>query len=153
MITTLLIIHGLLAVTLLGALTHQTLALWWPAHGGHSVASSFRGVRGPIYTNTIIVLYVLTVSLGATMYPAYRLGVRTILEQLRMNAANGIFELKEHLVAIGLGLLPAYWYYWRQPLVPEHALARRMLTGMLALVVWFAFLTGHILNNIHGFGL
>ncbi|MEA3074700.1 MAG: hypothetical protein QOD29_6146, partial [Alphaproteobacteria bacterium] len=28
--TTLLILHGLLALALLGAITHQTLALWWP---------------------------------------------------------------------------------------------------------------------------
>jgi hypothetical protein len=153
MITTLLIIHGLLAVTMLGALTHQTLALWWPARAGASVVTGFRGVRSQIYTNTIIVLFVLTACFGALLYPAYRISVRTILEQLRMNAANGLFEFKEHLVAIGLGLLPAYWYYWRQPLAPEHALARRMLTSLLAFIVWWGFLTGHILNNIHGFGL
>lgn len=154
MISILLLVHMLLAVAMLGAITHQTLAVWWPARaGGHSVASAFRGVRSAIYTNTIIVLFVLTAMLGAVMYPTYRIAVRPILEQLRMNAANGIFEFKEHLVAIGLGLLPAYWYYWRQPLAPEHATARRMLTSLVAFIVWWGFLTGHILNNIHGFGL
>ena len=153
MITTLLIIHGLLAVTLLGALTHQTLALWWPARAGASVVTSFRGVRSQIYTNTIIVLFVLTALIGSILYPTYRITVRIILEQLRMNTANGLFEFKEHLVAIGLGLLPAYWYYWRKPLAPEYAQTRRMLTSLLAFVVWWGFLTGHILNNIHGFGL
>lgn len=153
MITTLLIIHGLLAVTMLGALTHQTLAVWWPGRAGQSVVTSFRGVRAQIYSNTIIVLFLLTMGVGSILYPTYRIAVRPILEQLRMNAANGIFEFKEHLVAIGLGLLPAYWYYWRQPLAPEHALVRRMLTSLLAFTVWWAFLTGHILNNIRGFGL
>jgi hypothetical protein len=28
--TTLLILHGLLALALLGAITHQTVAVWWP---------------------------------------------------------------------------------------------------------------------------
>jgi hypothetical protein len=153
MITTILIIHSLLAVTMLGALTHQTLALWWPARTGHSVATSFRGVRSQIYTNTIVVLFVLTAIGGALLYPSYRIGVRPILEQLRLNSANGIFELKEHAVAIGLGMLPAYWYYWRQPLAPEYRMARRMLTSLLAVIVWWGFLTGHILNNIRGFGL
>jgi hypothetical protein len=31
MITTVLIIHALMAVALLGALSHQTLRMWWPA--------------------------------------------------------------------------------------------------------------------------
>lgn len=153
MITTLLIFHGLLAVALLGALTHQTLALWWPARASQSAITSFRSVRSQIYTHTIIVLFVLTAALGSILYPTYRITVRVILEQLRMNAANGIFEFKEHLVAIGLGILPAYWYYWRQPLAPEYAFVRRMLTSLLAFTVWWGFLTGHILNNIRGFGL
>jgi hypothetical protein len=28
-----------------------------------------------------------------------------------------------------------------------------MLTSLLAFIVWWGFLTGHILNNIRGFGL
>lgn len=155
MITTLLIIHGLLAVALLGAITHQALSVWWPVRAGASgFVDRFRAVRSASYTNAIIVLYVVTAFLGGVLlYPTYRLTVRVLLSQLRLNAANGIFEFKEHLVAIGLGLLPAYWYYWRQPLAPEQAGARRALTALLALVVWWSFLVGHVLNNIRGFGL
>jgi hypothetical protein len=70
-----------------------------------------------------------------------------------MRSAEGAFELKEHFAAIGLGLLPVYWYYWQQPLVPEHARTRAMLTSILAFAVWFSFLVGHVLNNIRGFGV
>ena len=155
MITTLLIIHGLLAVALLGAITHQALSVWWPVRArATGFVSSFRGVRSAAYTNAIIGLYTLTALIGGVLlYPSYRLTVRVLLGQLRLNAANGIFEFKEHLVAIGLGLLPAYWYYWRQPLAAEHAGARRAVTALLALIVWWSFLVGHILNNIRGFGL
>jgi hypothetical protein len=155
MITTLLIIHGLLAVALLGAVTHQALSVWWPARAGaRGFGASFRAVRGAAYTNAIVALYTVTAVVGGVLlYPTYRLTVRVLLNQLRLNAANGVFEFKEHLVAIGLGLLPAYWYYWRQPLAAEHAGVRRALTAILALIVWWSFLVGHVLNNIRGFGL
>jgi hypothetical protein len=151
-VTPLLILHGICAVILLGALTHQALSVWWPARAGErSLFASFRAVRGAYYTNTIVVLFCLTALMGATLYPFYRLAVRVVLEDLHFNAANGIFELKEHFIAIGLGLLPAYWYFWKLP-PAEHAGTRRALTGILALIVWWAFIVGHVLNNIRGFG-
>ena len=70
--------------------------------------------------------------------------------QLQMRAANGLFEIKEHFAAVGLGLLPTYWLFWRQPLVPQQATARRALTWLLAFIVWWNFLVGHVLNNIKG---
>lgn len=152
MITTLLIIHALCAVFMLGALTHQTLSVWWPPRAGEtSMVARFRAVRGAAYTNTIIVLFIATASLGAILYPSYRLAVRVVLEDLRFSAANGVFELKEHLVAIGLGLLPSYWYYWKEP-AAENRIAAKALTTLLALIVWYGFIIGHVLNNIRGFG-
>jgi hypothetical protein len=65
----------------------------------------------------------------------------------------GAFELKENLVAIGLGLLPVYWYYWRQPLAADDARNRRLITLFLTLIAWWGFLVGHVINNIRGFGL
>jgi hypothetical protein len=46
--------------------------------------------------------------------------------------------------------LPGYWFFWRTPLAPGQAPARRYLTWLLAFLVWWAFLTGHLLNNIKG---
>jgi len=80
-------------------------------------------------TNAIVVLYVLTSVLGGIIYTEYRIGVRTVVEQLGLWSAHGAFELKEHFAAVGLGLLPAYWYYWRSPLAPEYARTRAMLTA------------------------
>ena len=53
---------------------------------------------------------------------------------------------------IGMATLPAYWYFWRQPLAEQHAHTRAALTALLAFIVWWNFLVGHILNNIRGFG-
>lgn len=154
MITTLLIFHGLCAVFMLGALTHQTLSAWWPATAGagRSVFHSFRAVRAATYANTIVILYVATALMGAVLYPTYRIGVRSFFEDLRLNTATGIFELKEHFVAVGLGLLPAYWYFWRQPLVAETATARKAVTALLAFIVWYSFIVGHVTSSIRGFG-
>jgi hypothetical protein len=98
-------------------------------------------------------LFVVTAIGGALLYPQYRIDVRPALEDMRNAAANGVFEIKEHLIAIGLGLLPAYWQVWRQPddaQRAEAASARRALTWLLAFFVWWGFIVGHVLNNIKG---
>jgi hypothetical protein len=151
MITTLLILHGLLAVALLGAVTHQALSTARRVPlAERSFVDKFRSVGAASYTNAIIVLFIVTSIAGALLYPPYRLDVRPTLEDLDLRAANGVFEIKEHLAAIGLGLLPAYWFFWRQPLSVEGIVPRRYLTWILAFVIWWNFLVGHILNNIRG---
>ena len=152
MIVVLLIAHGLLAVTLLGAITHQALSLVprRVAAGPLSFVSRFRSVDSSAYAKAIVVLFVVTAIGGALLYPQYRLDVRTALEDQQMRAANGVFEIKEHLVAIGLGVLPTYWIFWKAPLLLEQAVTRRYLTWLLAFIVWWSFLVGHVLNNIKG---
>lgn len=151
--TVLLIVHGLLAVALLGAITHQAASVWLPAlRPAGSFVGRFRAVPGASYVNAIIVLYLLTAVLGGIIYAEYRIEVRTVVEQLGLWAQNGSFELKEHFAAIGLGVLPAYWYYWRQPPSAGGTRTRDLLTATLAFIVWWNFLVGHILNNIRGFG-
>jgi len=153
MTTTLLIVHGLLAVALLGAITHQTASVWLPARkAAGSFVARFRSVPATSYANAIVLLYLCTAVLGAIIYGEYRISVRIVLEQLDLWKANGMFELKEHFAAIGLGILPAYWCFWRPPLSEEHARSRAVLTAMLAFIVWWNVLAGHILNHIRGFG-
>jgi hypothetical protein len=149
--TALLIVHGLLAVALLGAITHQAMSVWLPARKpAGTFAGRFRAVAGASYTNAIVVLYLLTFLLGGIIYAEYRIEIRIVVEQLGLWAQSGSFELKEHFAAAGLAMLPAYWYYWRHP--DEQGRTRAMLTAMLAFIVWWNFLVGHILNNIRGFG-
>ena len=152
MITIFLLVHGLLAVALLGAITHQALSVASLAAGAdrRSFFARFRNVNGPAYAGPIVVLFVLTTILGGILYPQYRIDVRVLLEDTQSRSANGIFEIKEHLIAVGLGALPAYWLAWRTPLAPELASTRRYLTWILAFFVWWAFLVGHLLNNFKG---
>ena len=151
--TTLLVIHGLLALALLGAITHQAVALWWPARApAGSFVARFRAVPSTSYVTAIIVLYVVTFIMGAWIYTQYRFTSRLALEQLRFFKTVGVFELKEHLATIGLILLPAYWAYWRQPLSETHTNVRKQVTLLLAVLVWCNFLIGHVVNNARGMG-
>jgi hypothetical protein len=149
-ITTLLIVHGLVAVALLGGMTHQAAAALWPAKDKGSFLASFRAVVGARYTTANIVLYGVAATLGAVIYPTYRMGVRPYLESARLSAINGTFELKEQFVAIGLGMLPLYWLVWRTPLDARLGVARASITAVLCFIVWYSFLVGHVLNNVRG---
>ena len=146
------IVHGLLAVALLGALTHQAFAVAPAKSDKRSFLGRFRTVNAAAYAKPIVLLFVVTALGGALLYPDYRVNVRPALEDLQLRAANGIFEIKEHLAAVGLGVLPGYWFYWQTPLAPEQGRTRRHLTWLLAFLVWWSFLTGHVLNNIRGLG-
>ena len=153
MSTVLLIAHGLVAVALLGAITHQTLAAWAPsgARPG-SFFARFRAVPPAAFANAIIVLYLATALIGAIIYLSFKVDIQPGLERDRHWRAMGFFDLKEDFVAIGLGLLPAYWVCWRRPVPGERSRTAALLTALLAFVVWWGFLVGHVLNDIAGFG-
>src|SRR5215470_8222707 len=154
MATTFLIFHGLLAVALLGATTHQTLAAWAPpGASARSFFGRFRGVRAAAFANAICILYVASAILGAiVVYPYFKLDIQPYLERDRHWQVLGLFDLKEDFVAVGLGLLPAYWISWRRPLADERSRTAAALTAILTFIVWWGFVIGHIVNDIMGFG-
>ena len=90
--------------------------------------------------------------IGSIIYPEFRISIRGVIEELDHRAVMGAFELKEHFVVVGLAILPAYWVFWRAPLVEQYARTRAALTAILAFIVWWGFLVGHISNNVRGFG-
>ena len=149
----LLFVHFVLAVGLLAAVTIQAIVVLLPARqvaGGHYVE------RGPIspaaYTTLIVVLYVLQSLMGAWIYVKYRTYVRIPMEAFKHWWTVGSFEFKEHIVSMGLGLLPAYWYFWRQPNSMDYDNVRRWITVFLALSVWYSFIVGHVANDFRGVG-
>jgi hypothetical protein len=150
--TTLLIVHGLLAVALLGALTHQAAAVL--TRHTRSVQSGFAQrfstVPAQRYANAVCVLWVICFIVGGWIYSEYRISVRIPMEQQEFYKTLGSFELKEHLAVIGLGMLPAYRWFWQHDLADTHS-ARRWITVLLAVLAWYTFLAGHVVNNARGF--
>ena len=153
MATTFVIIHGLVAIALLCAITHQTLATLAPtgARPG-SFLGRFRSVPSASFANAVVVLYAISALLGAIVYLYFKTDIQPGLERDRHWQALGLLDLKEDFVSIGLGLLPAYWICWRQPLGGDHHRTRAALTAIVAFIVWWGFLVGHVVNNIMGFG-
>ena len=150
--TALLIAHGLVAVALLGAITHQTLETWAHARARPgSFFGRFRTVPPAAFANAVVVLYAVSTLLGGIVYLYFRVDIRPDLERAGHWPALGFFDLKEHFVSIGLALLPAYWICWRRPSAGEPARTRTALTTILAFIVWWGFLVGHVLNNMRGF--
>jgi hypothetical protein len=93
----------------------------------------------------------VTFVIGTIVYPTYRVSVRTVLQEYHLYKPEGMFEMKEHLLALSLSLLPFYWVLWRKPSA-DNRIARAAITSIIAVSVWWGFLTGHIINNIRGFG-
>jgi hypothetical protein len=148
----LLITHGILAVLLLGAITHQAIGAAWPVtKRAPGFWNSLRSTNGMSYTNAVAILFLVTFVFGLIIYPTYRVSVRTLLQEYHFYKPEGAFELKEHLLALSLALLPIYWLLWRRP-TGDNRVARVAITSFMAVSVWWSFITGHVLNNIRGFG-
>ena len=131
----------------------QSVAVLLPAQqtaGG--VISHFRPLPATSFANLIIFLYVPNFLLGAFVYIKYRTYVRIPMEQLAHWWTVGAFEFKEHIISMGLALLPAYWYFWQPPQSEQHSRIRIALTLFLAVAVWYSFISGHVANDFRGVG-
>jgi hypothetical protein len=150
-----LLVHLLFAVALVGALTHQAVAVVLPARkvaGPPGFVTRYRAVPAMGYATAVCVLWVLTFVVGSYIYTKYRVYVRIPLEQSGYYKTQGFFDFKEHVATLGLLLLPGYWYLWKNAQNPEYDTARKMVTIVLAAMCWFLFIVGHVLNNARGFG-
>jgi hypothetical protein len=147
-----LFVHLILALGLLGALTHQAMAVAFPVRkAAAGIVTRFRAVPAAGYTTAVCVLYVLTFFVGSFIYTQYRIAIRIPLESAHYYKTGGFFDFKEHVATLGLVLLPAYWYLWKNGQNPHYDNARKGVTLVLAVMVWFLFIVGHILNNTRGF--
>ena len=150
--------HGLLAVALLGAITHQAMSVLMPvrrvagAAGEPGIVTRFRSVQGAGYAAAVCVLWIVIYIFGSWLYTKFRMYVRIPIEAQGFWKTQGVFDLKEHVASIGLGLLPIYWFFWKNARNPEYDSARKWLTVVLAAMVWYMFLVGHIVNNVRGLG-
>lgn len=145
----LLIFHGLAGVVLLGAISHQASScLLQNANPQGNILRRYASVNSSAFINTVIISYLITFVLGSILYPAYRLEVRIAFEEMQLGWAIGLFEIKEHWGALGLAALPLYSGVWRSP--EGYRLARTGITLSLAVIVWFNFIAGHLLNNYRG---
>jgi hypothetical protein len=122
------------------------------AVGEAGIVTRFRSVQGAGYAAAVCVLWIFIYIFGSWLYTKFRMYVRIPIEAQGFWKTQGVFDLKEHVASIGLGLLPIYWYFWKNARNAEYDSARKWLTVVLAAMVWYMFLVGHIVNNVRGFG-
>jgi hypothetical protein len=148
-----LFVHLILAVGLLGALTHQAMAVALPARqAAGGIVTRFRAVPAAGYATAVCLLWILAYIIGSYIYTKYRIAIRNPLEAGHYYKTGGFFDFKEHVATLGLVLLPAYWYFWKNAQNLEYDNARKGVTLVLAAMCWFLFIVGHVLNNARGFG-
>jgi hypothetical protein len=149
-----LLVHLLFAVTLLGALTHQAVAVAMPVRkvaGPGGFVTRYRAVPALGYATAVCVLWVLTFIVGSYIYTKYRIYIRIPIEQEGYYKTQGFFDFKEHVATLGLLMLPAYWFLWKKAKNSEYDTARKGVTLVLCAMCWFLFIVGHVLNNTRGF--
>ena len=152
--TALLIIHGLVAVALLGAITHQTIAAWVPAR------APARLVLRPLSRRAIRLIRqrdcrslrrlraagrdlvpVLSGSISGPTWSAPAIGRRSASLTSRSISSPSDWRCCPPIGFVGDGGVPT-----------NPSRTRAALTLILAFIVWWSFLIGHVLNNIMGFG-
>ena len=104
------------------------------------------------FANAIVVLYAVSAMLGGIMYLDFRVDVRPTLSGPATGRYSGLFDLKEHFISIGVALCRPTGFAGGGRVTSEPARTRATLTSILAFIVWWGFLIGHVMNNIMGFG-
>src|SRR5665213_2626296 len=114
--TILLIVHALLAVATLGALTHQAMSVAMPvrrAAGPRGFITRFLAVQGAGYATAVCVLWVVTMILGAWIYTKYRIAIRIPLERTGYWKTLGFFALRSTSPCSGWGCFPSIGIFGR----------------------------------------
>src|SRR5260221_2015022 len=95
--------HALLAVALLGALTHQAAAVLAPPRAGAAggFVTHLRSVSGPRYAAAVCVLLGLGFSFGPLIYVRDRVHARIFIGHGDLLETVGPLEFEQQLVPIG----------------------------------------------------
>ncbi len=112
----------------------------------------FRAVRSAAFTNAVVVLYLVSAPLGAIVYLDFKVEISPFMERDRHWRALGLprpqggFRLHwPGIAACPLAVLAAHawrggwWNPWG-------------VTSLLAFIVWWGFIIGHVMTDIMGFG-
>jgi branched-subunit amino acid transport protein AzlD len=141
-----LVIHLLVAVFALGAVTHY----WW-AMLGRPVKLD----RLTRYAKWMAVSYPLAWLTGVVIYPTYNVLVRKPprgLLEATARWAVGLFEIKEHVGTIALVMLPLLVLCARryERLSRAERITHVLATWVFTLFVYYSFIAGAIVTNTKG---
>ena len=144
----LLLLHLFVTFVLVGAMTHNLLIV------NDYVCGKFnRRKRELLYVKISLYSYVIVYVLGALIYPAFRVYIRGATFDPLIPWATGLFEVKEHLGALGLAFFFVY-YIMRKNFDPQTEKEKLFLyvplCFLLNIIVWYKTIVGCYLSILKG---
>nr|HEX4316191.1 hypothetical protein [Kofleriaceae bacterium] len=141
------LVHAIAALVLVGAATHHAVVAIGLVRG----AVRLRLAR--IYAATVAIAWTASFALGLLAYPAFRVGVRAGYLDAAEPWASNLFDIKEHVAALGLPLVLGVFALSRRL---EPRTDRALAGGYAALVVlaaalaWIDVIAGLLVTMARG---
>lgn len=146
----LFLLHGGASIVLIGAATHHALQMRHYLRGRFERAALER-----TYARVVAVAYVVTFTLGAMLYPSYRVHVRGLYLDRYAPGYAALFDVKETyaslalIVAVALGALSGT--AWRRE-APALVRVYAVMSLIVCAVVWFDVIAGLLVISVRGLG-
>jgi hypothetical protein len=141
------VLHAATAIVLVGAATHHAVVSLGYLRG------TFKVRLARIYAATVAVAWLVTFVLGLVAYPTFRYAVRALYMDRYEPWASNLFDIKEHLAALGIPIVLGVFALSRvvEPKA-DRGLARAYaaLTCMVAAIVWFDVVSGLVITMVKG---
>ena len=139
----LMLVHAGASIALVGATTHNGILAFSHLRGGQQKSALQRR-----YVSWMFWLFLLTFVIGLLIYPAYRVHVRAEYFDLQLPFATRLFEIKEHWLAIALGILAIYYPLSRRIDVSKRGMDVQLynfLGVLMVLIIWYAMVASLLL--------
>jgi hypothetical protein len=144
----LLIAHLLATFVLAGSMTHNILVVF-----GYLRGKFGRQTLELRYARVSLWAYVIVYALGALMYPAFGVHIRNTYFDPELPWATGLFEVKEHWGAVGLGMVCMY-YFVRKSFKPSEEKDKLFLyvplCFILNIILWYKVIVSCYLTALKG---
>ena len=144
----LLLAHLLVTFVLIGSMTHNLLCVI-----GYLQGKFNRQKIELFYAKVSFWSYIIVYIFGVLIYPAYGAYIRHGYFDQQLPWATGLFDVKEHWGAIGLGLFFAY-YFLRKSFRPDDQKEKLFLyvplCFLLNLILWYKVIIGCYLSVLRG---
>ena len=151
----LVVTHSLSSIVLCGASVHQVVLAMLAWKGRSPRRQLLR-----VYSVTTLLSYLVTVFVGALLYPRYRVFIRALFLDRHAAWAANLFDLKENLATLGfplaVGALLLAWSLSRADLSTDaRGLRLAQLTFLVmavgtALIVGFNVIAGLLCTSVRG---
>lgn len=142
----LLVAHMVLAMILVGLAGHNLISVL--GYIGNKFTR--KAAEGKLAAVSML-LYAVVFTIGAVIYPTFRVRIRAEYFDKVMPWAKALFEIKEHSAAVGLTLIIAAWLLRKNfdpQLEKEKLWLYVPLWALINLILWYQMICGPYLVTL-----